>query len=300
MHSCAPAGLFCPRMRTTYIAFLRAVNVGGRVVKMQPLRTLFEELGLNDVRTFLQSGNVAFTTGRTDRTRLTKRIERHLAQALGYDVPVMVRTIAEVDAALGVDPFKDIKVTPDVRFFVLFLSEPVAGRSEACRWHAPEAGLFHSRLHERRSIRRDAAPGRSPWQSGRVSRKDIRRQRDVAFLPYPCEDPERCEVVGVAGLDRFGRHWDLGRGLIGILAIEPSCERLSSALWLPRGALPERPMATACFRLVTFFPELPERNVPRFCSCITLATFRAAAFPYRRLEAFFAAMSTPSAMVMPR
>ncbi|WXB12583.1 hypothetical protein LZC94_32635 [Pendulispora albinea] len=56
----------------------------------------------------------------------------------------------------------------------------------------------------------------------------------------------------------------------------------------------ERPMATACFLFVTFFPDLPERKVPSFRSCMALPTLSLAAFPYfRELDFFFAAMRIP-------
>jgi uncharacterized protein (DUF1697 family) len=114
-----------PSVSTRYIAFLRAVNVGGRVVPMSKLRAHFEQLRLADVRTFIQSGNVFFTTKKNDRTALTRRIERHLHGALGFEVPTMLRTIDEVEAALALDPFKRVKITPDVRLSILFVSEPL-------------------------------------------------------------------------------------------------------------------------------------------------------------------------------
>ncbi|GAA2144513.1 hypothetical protein GCM10009760_32100 [Kitasatospora kazusensis] len=110
---------------TTYIAFLRAVNVGGRTVKMEPLRALFAELGLRDVRSYIQSGNVFFGTDETDRAALTARIEQHLESALGYPVPVMLRTVAEVEELVAADPFAGIEVTPELRLCVVFLSEPL-------------------------------------------------------------------------------------------------------------------------------------------------------------------------------
>jgi uncharacterized protein (DUF1697 family) len=110
-------------LNVTYIAFLRAVNVGGRVVPMTRLRALFEELGFEGVRTYIQSGNVFFSTKKGDRAALTRRIEGHLRDTLGFEVPTMLRTIDEVEAALALDPFKRVKVTPDVRLSILFLSK---------------------------------------------------------------------------------------------------------------------------------------------------------------------------------
>ncbi|WP_316520903.1 DUF1697 domain-containing protein [Kitasatospora brasiliensis] len=110
---------------TTYIAFLRAINVGGRTVRMERLRALFTELGLGNVRSYIQSGNVFFTTGEPDRAALTGRIEAHLEQALGYPVPVLLRTVDEVAELLAAEPFRGVEVTPDVRLVVAFLSEPL-------------------------------------------------------------------------------------------------------------------------------------------------------------------------------
>jgi uncharacterized protein (DUF1697 family) len=110
---------------TTYIAFLRAVNVGGRVVKMERLRELFTELGLRSVRSYIQSGNIFFETERTDRAALTREIAAHLEKALGYEVGVMLRTIPEVEALIALDPFREVEVTPDIRLYVIFLAEPV-------------------------------------------------------------------------------------------------------------------------------------------------------------------------------
>ncbi|MGK4583658.1 DUF1697 domain-containing protein [Kitasatospora sp. HPMI-4] len=114
-------------MAESYIAFLRAINVGGRTVTMERLRGHFTELGLGEVRSYIQSGNVFFTTGETDRAALTARIEGHLAAELGYQVPVMLRTVDEVAELVAADPFAGIELTPQLRLCVVFLSEPLPG-----------------------------------------------------------------------------------------------------------------------------------------------------------------------------
>ncbi|MEV8093462.1 DUF1697 domain-containing protein [Kitasatospora sp. NPDC085879] len=112
-------------MTQTYIAFLRAINVGGRTVTMQRLRELFGELGLAGVRTYIQSGNVFFETDEADRAALTARIEEQLEQALGYPVPTVLCTLGELEEVVAADPFAGIEVTPELRLCVLFLSEPL-------------------------------------------------------------------------------------------------------------------------------------------------------------------------------
>lgn len=82
---------------TRRVAFLRAINVGGHVVKMDRLRALFEAMGLDDVATFIASGNVLFDSAEP-ADRLEATIERHLADSLGYDVASFIRSPAELHA----------------------------------------------------------------------------------------------------------------------------------------------------------------------------------------------------------
>jgi uncharacterized protein (DUF1697 family) len=89
-----------------YVAFLRGMNLGNRRIKNPELRTEFEQLGFADVTTFRASGNVIFGCGRGQReAALTKKIESGLADGLGYDVPVFLRSAAEVEAIAARKPF---------------------------------------------------------------------------------------------------------------------------------------------------------------------------------------------------
>ena len=88
------------------VAFLRALNLGSRrKVAMADLRAAFEELGFDDVSTFINSGNVLFSTPRRGRA-LERSIEEHLESALGFDVPTYVRTASEVQKMLTAAPFE--------------------------------------------------------------------------------------------------------------------------------------------------------------------------------------------------
>jgi uncharacterized protein (DUF1697 family) len=80
---------------TQYIAFLRAVNVGGRIVKMTELKKIFEAAGLDDVATFIASGNVIFRSSKA-AANLEPHIERALEKGLGYTVTTIVRTVSDV------------------------------------------------------------------------------------------------------------------------------------------------------------------------------------------------------------
>jgi uncharacterized protein (DUF1697 family) len=111
--------------RQRYIAFLRAVNVGGRIAKMEDVRRVFAEAGLPAARTHIQSGNVFFETGAADRAALTRKLERRLSGTFGFEITVFVRSVAEVESVLRRAPFAGIAVTPDVRPCVIFISAPL-------------------------------------------------------------------------------------------------------------------------------------------------------------------------------
>ncbi len=83
----------------SWIAFLRGINVGGHVVKMDALRELFSGMGFADLATFIASGNVIFDAGRdAEAAALEARIERELEAALGYAVATFVRSPHELAA----------------------------------------------------------------------------------------------------------------------------------------------------------------------------------------------------------
>ena len=107
-----------------FIAFLRAINVGGHVVKMEQLRQLFEEAGFTNVETFIASGNVIFDAKSEDTNALQRRIEKHLHQALGYEVATLVRTLAELDQVANHRPFAESEMNrPGNTLYVGFIAD---------------------------------------------------------------------------------------------------------------------------------------------------------------------------------
>jgi uncharacterized protein (DUF1697 family) len=88
-----------------YIAFLRAINVGGHTVKMDRLRTLFEALGFGSVRSLIASGNIIFESQRNDTHAVEGEVEEHLRQALGFPVATFIRSAEEVRAVADYQPF---------------------------------------------------------------------------------------------------------------------------------------------------------------------------------------------------
>ena len=106
---------------TRFIAFLRAINVGGHTVKMDYLRKLFEALEFSNVETFIASGNVIFESPSNDAQVLEKQIESHLRQSLGYEVATFLRTPAEVAAVIRYKPFPAEPESEGHSLYIAFL-----------------------------------------------------------------------------------------------------------------------------------------------------------------------------------
>lgn len=114
-----------------FVAFLRAINVGGHIVKMEQLRRSFEVLGLTGVETFIASGNVIFDGGRHGEETLRKRIERRLEEDLGYAVPTFLRSEAQLQRIAEFEPFAPSKFrTPESRLFIAFLAAELRADAE--------------------------------------------------------------------------------------------------------------------------------------------------------------------------
>ena len=112
-------------MMSRYIAFLRAINVGGHHVNMKELCGLFEDCGLSGVESFIASGNVIFTSSSRNIEAVEKRIETHLGKSLGYEVKTFVRTEAEVAAIAAYAPFTVSRMKSAVACNVAFLDKPL-------------------------------------------------------------------------------------------------------------------------------------------------------------------------------
>jgi uncharacterized protein (DUF1697 family) len=113
-----------------FVAFLRAINVGGHTVRMAELRTLFEELGMSEVATFIASGNVVFSSRSTRTSALERRIEALLQQSLGYAVATFLRTEAEVAAIAVCQPFPAALLESAVALNVALLPEAPSPSAE--------------------------------------------------------------------------------------------------------------------------------------------------------------------------
>ena len=108
-----------------YVAFLRAINVGGHIVKMDELKRQFEKLGFEDVSTFIASGNVVFSSPSKAVAGMETKIEAHLLKAFGYEVRTFVRSDAEVAAVAAYPVFNAQPFGDKGKLHVAFVADPI-------------------------------------------------------------------------------------------------------------------------------------------------------------------------------
>jgi uncharacterized protein (DUF1697 family) len=107
-----------------YVALLRGINVGGhKRIKMDQLRKSFEALGFEQVKTYIQSGNVVFKTANLSPIGLSKRIEESILRDFGHSVSVTSRTLDEMGEAIKTNPFLKKRGIDQAKLHVMFLPE---------------------------------------------------------------------------------------------------------------------------------------------------------------------------------
>lgn len=108
-----------------YVAFLRGINVGGKtIIKMEELRKVFASLDFENVKTYIQSGNVVFESNETDEAKLSEKIEKAVETNF-FKTPVMIRLQDEIKNILAENPFAGEEFE-DRLFHVVFLSEKLS------------------------------------------------------------------------------------------------------------------------------------------------------------------------------
>jgi uncharacterized protein (DUF1697 family) len=111
---------------SVFVAMLRGVNVGAHNrIKMPALVELFSDIGHTDVVTYIQSGNIVFTSSSKSATAVARTIEQRIASDLGCDVAVLLRTKAELAKIVRTNPFPK-QHDDTAQLHVTFLAEPPA------------------------------------------------------------------------------------------------------------------------------------------------------------------------------
>lgn len=105
-----------------FLSILRGINVSGqKQIKMADLKNLYEELGLKNVKTYIQSGNVVFES--KTAAKLSQKIEQKIKDHYSFDVPVIIRTKEELQKAIEHNPFLKQKNIEVDKLHITFLSE---------------------------------------------------------------------------------------------------------------------------------------------------------------------------------
>ncbi|RCR66208.1 DUF1697 domain-containing protein [Larkinella punicea] len=108
----------------TALAILRGINVSGqKKVPMSELKCLFEGLNCQQVKTYIQSGNVVFTHSAADEEQLARQIEKKITETFGFQVPVLTRSLSELADIVAQNPFLQEDNTEVDKLHITFLSD---------------------------------------------------------------------------------------------------------------------------------------------------------------------------------
>jgi len=104
----------------TYIALLRGINVNGqKKIQMTNLKLMLTKLGFKEVVTYIQSGNIVFKANALEKDVLEEKIKKQILNVFGFEVPVLIKTIKEVEAIIVENPFKELIETGQIYFVLL-------------------------------------------------------------------------------------------------------------------------------------------------------------------------------------
>ena len=133
-----------------FIALLRGINVSGQKnIKMADLKNLFEELSFKNVQTYIQSGNVLFTSKSGNKKAIRTKIENKILNKFGYKVEVILKTPEEFNRAIKNNPFLKNKKKNSERVYFTFLSEkPSQSKIQMLREidYPPEQFIFDNEV----------------------------------------------------------------------------------------------------------------------------------------------------------
>lgn len=114
---------------TTWIAFLRAINVGGKnLLPMKDLSRIFADTDCDNVRTYIQSGNIVFNSRVKTRDKLVDRVATKIEKHHGFRPPILILRLDELRAAADLNPFPE--ATSEPKSLHLFFLEKVPARSD--------------------------------------------------------------------------------------------------------------------------------------------------------------------------
>ena len=109
----------------TYIALFRGINVGGKnILPMKELKTLLQNLDLQNVKTYIQSGNVVFQSNEKSTSGLSSKISAEIEKSHGFKPQVLLLDIDEMEKAIGLNPFPEAESEPKTLHLSFLASVP--------------------------------------------------------------------------------------------------------------------------------------------------------------------------------
>jgi len=183
------------------ISMLRGVNVGPHNrIKMDALRTVYESLKLEDVRTYVQSGNVIFRAKEKNLASLAKKIEKAIEGKFGFRCDVILRTTNELRKAIAASPFASRRDVEPGKLLITFLvADPGADAHSALlafKAHAEEMHLKGRELYI--YFPNGAGKSKLPWSSIAKLLKTTGTARNLNSTIKMLEIAEAIEASGIA------------------------------------------------------------------------------------------------------
>ena len=123
-----------------YIALLRGINVGGhKKILMSDLKKLFESIGFAEVETYIQSGNVVFSSDIEDD--MYSKISVAIESKYGFKVPILIKKVTELTQIVTKCPFSDEKL--EKSYFILLREKPIEENLKLIENLSSEAEEFY-------------------------------------------------------------------------------------------------------------------------------------------------------------
>lgn len=109
-----------------YISLLRGINVSGhKIIKMETLRKVYENIGFKEVKSYIQSGNLIFRSGEENVSKIEEIIRKEIGKEFGFEVRVKVLIAQELESALNENPFlKDNSLDLKQHYFAFLDQNP--------------------------------------------------------------------------------------------------------------------------------------------------------------------------------
>lgn len=107
----------------SYISILRGINVSGqKIIKMDALCNAYKDLGFENVKTYIQSGNVIFQSDKSNQNEIGRIISKKIETQFGFEVPILIMNIQELKEIIRNNPFLNDKSMDISQLYVTFLS----------------------------------------------------------------------------------------------------------------------------------------------------------------------------------